>query len=75
LLGARLIKKFGTMSNALKYIYPEYPWDLSKFSFKGKKSTQRWLYFKMKELLPNVEIIEDHNHPDLVWGMNRILEY
>ena len=51
------------------YAYPEYPWDLSKFTFRGKKSTQRWLYFKLKELLPNVEIIEDYSHPDLAWSM------
>jgi hypothetical protein len=61
--------KFGTLGNALLYAYPEYPWEASKFTFRGKKSTQRWLYFKMKELLPNVDIIEEFNHPDLVWGM------
>jgi hypothetical protein len=55
----------------LRYIYPEYPWDLEKFSFKGKRSSQRWLYLKLKELLPNVEIIEDFDHPDLVWGMKK----
>lgn len=65
--GGRVIDKFGSLCNALQYIYPEYSWDLSKFSFKGKKSTQRWLYFKLKELLPNVDIIEDFNHPDLAW--------
>ena len=64
-----LRRKFVTLSNALVYAYPEYPWDLSKFRFRGKKSTQRWLYFKLKELLPNVEIIEEYFHPDLVWGM------
>jgi hypothetical protein len=53
----------------LTYAYPEYQWELSKFTFKGKKSTQRWLYCKLKELLPNVDIIEEYNHPDLVWGM------
>jgi hypothetical protein len=61
------------LGNALIYAYPEYPWELSKFSFRGKKSTQRWLYHKLKELLPNVEIIEDFDHPDLVWGIN--IEY
>jgi hypothetical protein len=66
-----LITKFGSLGNALKYIYPEFPWDLGKFSSKGKKSTQRWLYFKLKELLLDVNIMEDFNHPDLVWGMIR----
>jgi hypothetical protein len=68
LIGGRIITKFGTLGNALKYAFPEYPWDLSKFSFRGKKSTQRWLYIKLKELLPNTDIIEDFDHPDLVWG-------
>jgi hypothetical protein len=68
-----ILVKFGSLSNALAYAYPEYPWDLSKFTFRGKKSTQRWLYFKLKELLPNVEIKEDYNHPDLVWGKNNSL--
>ena len=58
------------------YAYPEYPWDLSKFRFRGKKSTQRWLYFKLKELLPNIDIIEDYLHPDLIWGMvNRKVKF
>jgi hypothetical protein len=72
IIGARLLNKYGTFGNALKEIYPEYSWDLDKFSYKGKKSTQRWLYFKLKELLPNVDIIEDYNHPNLVWGMKQI---
>jgi hypothetical protein len=68
LIGGGILAKFGSLGNALKYAYPEYPWDFTEFTFRGKKSTQRWLYFKLRELLPNVEIIEDFNHPDLVWG-------
>jgi hypothetical protein len=63
-----ILFKFGTLGNALVYAYPEYPWELSKFTFRGKKSVQRWLYFKLKELLPNVDLIEEFSHPDLVWG-------
>jgi hypothetical protein len=59
------------LGKALNYAYPEYLWDSSKFAFRGKKSTQRWLYIKVKELLPNSEVIEDYNHPDLVWGKNK----
>jgi hypothetical protein len=69
LIGGSLLIKFGTLRNALIYAYPEYPWEVNKFALRGKKSTQRWLYFKLKELLPNVEIIEDFNHPDLIWGI------
>jgi hypothetical protein len=72
LIGGSIIFKFGSLGNALIYAYPEYPWDFSKIAFKGKRSTQRWLYFKLKELLPNVEIIEDFYHPDLVWGISII---
>jgi hypothetical protein len=53
----------------LRYAYPEYDWDLSKFSAKGKKSGQRWLRIKIEELLPGVEIVEDYQHPDLTWGV------
>lgn len=71
LLGNGLIRKFGNLGNALKYAYPEIPWDLSKFSFRGKKSAQRWLFVKMKQLLPNMKIMEEFSHPDLVWGKLR----
>jgi hypothetical protein len=69
MVGGSIIVKFGSVKNALLYAYPDYPWDTSKFSFRGKKSTQRWLYFKLKELLPNIDLIEDYYHPDLVWGI------
>ena len=68
--GAGISNRFSSLGEALKFVYPEYPWIQSRFSYRGKKSGQRWLYFKMKELLPNATIIEEYNHPDLVWGMH-----
>jgi hypothetical protein len=52
----------------LQFAYPETEWDLSKFSSRGKKSGQRWLKIKIEELLPGIEIFEDHQHPELLWG-------
>jgi hypothetical protein len=52
----------------LLFAYPNYPWELSKFTFRGKKAAQRWLYVKLKELIPNSTLIEEYYHPDLIWG-------
>ncbi len=62
-----MFNRFNSLGEALKVAYSDYDWDMSKFSFKGKKSTQRWLYVKLKKLLPNVEIIEEYHHPELLW--------
>jgi len=67
------LTKFGNLGNALQFAYPEIPWDLSKFSFRGKKSAQRWLFVKMKQLLPNTTIIEEFYHPNLVLGYEKKL--
>jgi hypothetical protein len=65
-----LFSKFGeNLGLALQYAYPDLKWDLAKFSFKGKKSGQRWLRLKIEELVPGIEIIEDYQHPDLLWGV------
>lgn len=68
LLGVSLYAKFGDLGHALQYAYPEFEWDLSRFSVKGKKSGQRLLKAKIEELLPGEEILEEYQHPDLVWG-------
>ena len=69
ILAASLFVEFSSLGHALQYAYPEFPWDLSKFSFRGKKSVQRCLYVTMNQLLPNATIIEEFYHPGLVWGM------
>ena len=66
-----MFSRFNSLGEALKIAYPEYDWDMSKFSLKSKKSTQRWLHVKLKKLLPNATIIEEYLHPDLKWEGNR----
>jgi hypothetical protein len=63
-----LYSKFENLGDALQYAYPEIEWDLSKFSFRGKKSIQRWLKAAIEELLPGIEVNEDYCHPELIWG-------
>jgi hypothetical protein len=64
-----LYTKFRNLGGALQYAYPEIDWELDKFSMRGKKSEQRLLKFKIEELLPGIEIIEEYQHPDLIWGV------
>lgn len=66
--GLRLYFKFGNLGNALRFAYPEFKWDLSKFASKGKKAGQRWLKLKIEELMPGVKIVEEYQHPKLHWG-------
>jgi hypothetical protein len=67
-LGWTLFSRFDSLGSALHYAYPEINWELDKFGIRGKKSGQRWLRVKIEELLPGIEIIEDYQHPDLMWG-------
>jgi hypothetical protein len=67
-----LIRKCVTLGAALQYAYPELIWDQSKFSLKGKKSVQRLVKTKLVELLPDIDVIEQYEHPDLIWGISYI---
>jgi hypothetical protein len=69
-IGRTLFSRFETLGSALQYAYPEFDWDLSKFSLRGKKSEQRWLKVNVEELLPGIETIEDFQHSKLLWGVN-----
>jgi hypothetical protein len=69
LLGRGIYGKSKNLGTALQLAYPEYEWDISKFSYRGKKSVQRWLRLKVNELLANYEIFEDFSHPKLRWGI------
>jgi hypothetical protein len=68
-LGHFLAQKFDGLGGALQFAYPEIDWDLTAFSFKGKKSEQRWLKMRLAELLPDIDIIEEYSHPDLSYGV------
>jgi hypothetical protein len=64
--GRSLLYKFPSLGFALKFAYPDYPWDMSKFSLRSKKSDQLWLATLMRKLLPDVRIVEDYRgHPSL----------
>jgi len=52
----------------LQYAYPLYEWDLSKFSKRKKKSSQRWLLIQLRKLLPESLLFEDFLHPSLRWA-------
>eukprot|EP01124_Arcella_intermedia_P012701 TRINITY_DN19044_c0_g2_i1.p1 TRINITY_DN19044_c0_g2~~TRINITY_DN19044_c0_g2_i1.p1 ORF type:complete len:446 (+),score=129.38 TRINITY_DN19044_c0_g2_i1:700-2037(+) len=66
--GASLYVIFGSLGKALQYAYPECEWDISKFSLRGKKSTQRWLRVMLELILPEkTDVIEDFLHPELFW--------
>src|SRR5262249_22039600 len=67
--GRSILLKFRTLGGALQFAYPNQFWDLSKFSFRGKKSSQRWLCVKLQQLLPGVQIFEDFQHPKLEWNL------
>eukprot|EP01124_Arcella_intermedia_P007808 TRINITY_DN14839_c0_g1_i2.p1 TRINITY_DN14839_c0_g1~~TRINITY_DN14839_c0_g1_i2.p1 ORF type:complete len:266 (+),score=56.04 TRINITY_DN14839_c0_g1_i2:19-816(+) len=67
--GAYLYYLFGNLGKALQFAFPGVDWDLSKFSFRGKKSRQRWLRMMLQQLLPEDTIVlEDYLHPLLSWG-------
>jgi hypothetical protein len=68
-LGSSLYLRFQSLGSALQHAYPEFDWDISKFSIKGKKSEQRLLKVKIEELLTGIEIMEEYQHPDLIWGV------
>jgi hypothetical protein len=63
-----MFRKFPSIGTALRFAYPDFDWDLTKFSFRGKKSLQRWLRVKLEAMLLGVVIVEDYQHPELIWG-------
>jgi len=74
ILGLGCLSLFNNVGRALQYAYPEIPWNMLKFSCKGKKSGQMWLIQKIKQVLPDdSDIEEDYSHPDLHWGREGIL--
>eukprot|EP01124_Arcella_intermedia_P003554 TRINITY_DN11962_c0_g1_i1.p1 TRINITY_DN11962_c0_g1~~TRINITY_DN11962_c0_g1_i1.p1 ORF type:complete len:399 (-),score=89.00 TRINITY_DN11962_c0_g1_i1:7-1203(-) len=66
--GLSLYSIFGNLGKALQFAFPTLQWDISKFSFRGKKATQRWLKVLLGQILPkNTYILEDYSHPELFW--------
>lgn len=65
--GKSVYAKFGSLGSALAYAYPDIRWDFQKFAHRGKKAEQRRLRVALESLLPGVAIIEDYQHPELIW--------
>ena len=64
--GRGLLKKYNhSLVNILKIAYPDKKWNRHKSARRDKRSVQRWLFLKMNEILPNIEIIEDFFHEEL----------
>jgi hypothetical protein len=40
--GVSIITKYRNLGNGLREVFPEFEWDLERFSVKGKKSMQKW---------------------------------
>jgi len=49
----------------VKTVFPDEDWNSTEFSRKNKKSRQRWLFLKIKELFPENLVIEDFHHVDI----------
>eukprot|EP01124_Arcella_intermedia_P001397 TRINITY_DN10759_c0_g1_i2.p1 TRINITY_DN10759_c0_g1~~TRINITY_DN10759_c0_g1_i2.p1 ORF type:complete len:347 (-),score=73.81 TRINITY_DN10759_c0_g1_i2:776-1681(-) len=69
--GVTIWNKYGNLGPALLKAFPDHCWDLSAFTSNNKKSRQRWLGAKLKELFPMVEVHEDFKHPQLKWDLNK----
>jgi DNA ligase-1 len=58
--GGGLLNNYPSLGFALKLVYPDYQWDLSRFPLRSKKAGQRWLATLMRQLLPHDTIVEDY---------------
>eukprot|EP01124_Arcella_intermedia_P022228 TRINITY_DN3269_c0_g1_i6.p1 TRINITY_DN3269_c0_g1~~TRINITY_DN3269_c0_g1_i6.p1 ORF type:complete len:532 (-),score=121.07 TRINITY_DN3269_c0_g1_i6:292-1683(-) len=69
-VGGGGLYRVGHLGKALQLAFPEVDWDLSKFSFRGKKATQRWVRVLLQLLLPHkTDVVEDFLHPSLYWDV------
>jgi hypothetical protein len=61
--GGRVLQQYGSLLKILQTVYPNETWKPRAFSNRAKKSAQRWLYLKVKELFPGQRVEEDFRHP------------
>eukprot|EP01127_Copromyxa_protea_P010687 TRINITY_DN2621_c0_g1_i2.p1 TRINITY_DN2621_c0_g1~~TRINITY_DN2621_c0_g1_i2.p1 ORF type:complete len:297 (+),score=38.82 TRINITY_DN2621_c0_g1_i2:7-897(+) len=57
----------GRISQLLSFAFPEIAWNEAKFSFRGKKASQKWLLETVYQIF-NTEIIENYLVPSMLWG-------
>eukprot|EP01121_Diplochlamys_sp_Union-15-3_P014659 TRINITY_DN4702_c0_g1_i2.p1 TRINITY_DN4702_c0_g1~~TRINITY_DN4702_c0_g1_i2.p1 ORF type:complete len:314 (-),score=59.44 TRINITY_DN4702_c0_g1_i2:174-1115(-) len=55
----------GGLFNILQTVYPFFPWDRHKFSYKQRKSNQWKLFKAIESILSSHEVYEDYKHPDI----------
>ena len=53
---------------ALRTVYPDEIWLPFWFSFRSKRSVQRWLFVCILDIFPQLLHIEEYNHPHLVYS-------
>ena len=70
-----LFQKVGGIFYLLKSNYPSESWNELEFSFRLKKSSQRWLFICMKEIYPNVFILEEYYHPQIRFITESMLNF
>eukprot|EP01127_Copromyxa_protea_P003412 TRINITY_DN13224_c0_g1_i1.p1 TRINITY_DN13224_c0_g1~~TRINITY_DN13224_c0_g1_i1.p1 ORF type:complete len:376 (-),score=85.71 TRINITY_DN13224_c0_g1_i1:90-1217(-) len=67
-----IVTSFRRLHEILSTAFPEREWDCHKFSYTGKKSTQRWLLEVVKKIYHDQDtIVENYDHPDLHWDEKR----
>eukprot|EP01121_Diplochlamys_sp_Union-15-3_P013862 TRINITY_DN4362_c0_g1_i1.p1 TRINITY_DN4362_c0_g1~~TRINITY_DN4362_c0_g1_i1.p1 ORF type:complete len:431 (-),score=54.16 TRINITY_DN4362_c0_g1_i1:183-1475(-) len=59
------VTSHGGLKGTLSYIYPNYPWDFTRFDIKHKKSAQKLLCNIVKEIFPTYTVIEEYTHPSM----------
>jgi hypothetical protein len=59
------LKKMDGLHQVLKVVYPSLDWEKMR-AMANKKATQRYLMTKLREIFPNLEIIEEHILPELI---------
>ena len=61
--GYSLLRRFGSIYNLLKEVYPNIRWN-KKLIAKNNKRSEQWRIFTIvREIFPDREVIEEYNHP------------
>eukprot|EP01126_Amoeba_proteus_P034073 TRINITY_DN3378_c0_g2_i2.p1 TRINITY_DN3378_c0_g2~~TRINITY_DN3378_c0_g2_i2.p1 ORF type:complete len:249 (+),score=41.77 TRINITY_DN3378_c0_g2_i2:91-837(+) len=65
--GEAFLDAFRTLYDGLVFAFPEFPWISEKFSYRGKKTHERWLFLSIRRAFPStVTIYENYTHPFLM---------
>jgi len=61
----RKLSKSTMMVKILQNSFPEEEWKSEIFSRRNKKSRQRWLAVKIRQIFPNEQVLEDFLHKNI----------